>query len=412
MNPAPAWVAVAIFLGAYVVMTARHLRLLPLGRAGGAMVGAFLLLTTQVMTPEQAWRAVEPNTLALLFGMMIITASLDLAGFFDLAADLLLRRARDPVRLLHLVGWGSGLLAAFLVNDTVCLLLTPLVVGAVRRAGYPVTPYLFALCMGANIGSVATLGGNPQNMLIGALSGDRYAAFMLHLAPVGLGGLAILSGVLHRFFARELRACAVLETAGPKRGTDRSGLRRALIVLALTVAAFFGGARLSLAALGGACAILVMRRDDPQELFRRVDWTLLLFFAALFVLVEGVVRAGAAEWLYRPFAPWLGEGVRRSAVVFSLLAVVGSNLVSNVPFILVARPWVELLDDPVRQWRILAMATTFAGNLTILGSVANVIVIDLASGAERIGFWRYLKVGLPVTLLTLAWGLLVLLLLP
>lgn len=412
MNPAPPWVAVAIFVAAYIVMTARHLRLLPLGRAGGALVGAFLLLTTQVMTPAEAWHAVEPNTLALLFGMMVITAALDLGGFFDLAAGFLLRRAPGPVRLLHLVAWSAGILSAFLVNDTVCLLLTPLVVGAVQRAGYPVVPYLFALCMGSNIGSVATLGGNPQNMLIGALSGDRYAVFLLHLAPAALGGLAILSAVLHRFFAAGLRRSHREGPVALETPAARPGLRRALVVLGLTVAAFFGGARLSLAALGGACAILVSRRDDPHDLFQRVDWTLLLFFASLFVLVDGLVRAGAAEWLYRLFSPWMGEGPRRQAVVFSLLAVVGSNVVSNVPFILVAQPWVDGLAEPARQWRILAMATTFAGNLTILGSVANVIVMDLASGAGRIGFWQYLRVGLPVTVLTLAWGLAVLLLSP
>ncbi len=409
MNPAPPWVAVAVFVAAYFVMTARDLRFLPLGRAGGALVGAFLLIAAQAMTPEEAWAAIEPNTLVLLLGMMIIAAGLDIAGFFERAAVLLLARAGSPVALLHLTAWGAGVLSAFLVNDTVCLLLTPLLVAAVRRAGLPMVPYLFALCMGANIGSVATLSGNPQNMLIGALSGDRYRTFLLHMIPVALGGLLILSGILHAMFARELRTHGEVRTEAELPPVRHHLLRRALIILGLVVAGFLGGARLSLSALGGACAVLVLGGVDARKVFRRVDWLLLLFFASLFVLVEGVVRAGAAEWLHGLFQPLLGEGARRQAAVFSVLAVLGSNLVSNVPFILVARPWIGGLEDPVLQWRVLAMATTFAGNLTLLGSVANLIVIDLAGEGARIGFWRYLKVGLPVTIATTAWGLLVLL---
>ncbi len=188
-------------------------------------------------------------------------------------------------------------------------------------------------------------------------------------------------------------------------------MRWTLIVLLGVVIAFLAGARLSFAALAGACALLVSARVPPRHLFARVDWTLLLFFAALFVLVEGVVRAGAAEWMYDAFRPYLGETARRQAVVFTGLAVLGSNVVSNVPFILVARPWIGTLENPLLQWRVLAMATTFAGNLTILGSVANLIVIEAAGKEARLGFWTYLKVGVPVTVATTIWGLLVLLLL-
>ncbi len=404
------WIAIAVYLAAYVVITARGLRLLPLGRAGGALVGAFLMVLARVLTPEEAWAAIEPNTIVLLFGMMILTAYLDMAGFFEWAAARVLVQASGPVPLLHALVWTAGLLSAFLVNDTVCLLLTPLVILAARKAELPLRPYLFALCMGANVGSVATLGGNPQNMLIGALSGQSYRAFLLHLAPVAIGGLAIVSGILHLFFARELRARARPIAPARTPRIRRGMLRLTLVVLGLTVAAFFGGARLSTAALGGACAVLVLARAEPRHAFRRVDWTLLLTFAGLFVLVEGVVRAGAAEWMHDLFAPLLGDTARRQAAVFTGLAVLGSNLVSNVPFILVARPWMPALEDPALQWRVLAMATTFAGNLTILGSVANLIVLESAAGESRIGFLDYVKVGLPVTLATTAWGLGVLLL--
>lgn len=405
MNGSPPWVALLIFGTAYCVITAPNLRLLPLGRPAGALVGAFAMVLFGVLSTEEAWNAVEPNTIVLLLGMMIVTAYLDVAGFFSWAAARLLRVFRRPVPLMHALIWAAGILSAFLVNDTVCLLLTPLVLLSVRQAGLPLTPYFFALCMGANIGSVATLSGNPQNMLIGALSRDRYLHFLLHLAPVAAGGLLILSGLLHIFFAPTLRSAST-QIALPAVPRVRQGLLRlTLAVLGAVIVAFLSGAPLAFAALGGACALLVAARVPPRHLFHRVDWTLLLFFASLFVLVEGIVRAGAAEWLYQAFAPMLGEGARRQAAVFSLLAVAGSNVVSNVPFILVARPWIGGLEDPILQWRCLAMATTFAGNLTLLGSVANLIVIEAIGRDARIGFLDYFKIGLPVTLLTVAWGL-------
>jgi Na+/H+ antiporter NhaD/arsenite permease-like protein len=411
-NGAPPWVAVLIFLAAYIVITAPKLRLLPLGRPAGALVGAFAMVLAGVLTPEEAWTAIEPNTIVLLLGMMIVTAYLDTAGFFEWTAEKVIRRCGGPVPLLHALIWASGLLSAFLVNDTVCLLLTPLVLLSARRAGYPLLPYLFGLCMGANVGSVATLSGNPQNMLIGALSGDRYRVFLLHLAPVAIGGLAILSGILHLFFAHGLRSAAAARPAPAREPRLRLGLLRwTLIVLLGVVIAFLAGARLSFAALAGACALLVSARVPPRHLFARVDWTLLLFFAGLFVLVEGVVRAGAAGWMYDAFRPYLGETARRQAVVFTGLAVLGSNIVSNVPFILVAKPWIGTLENPLLQWRALAMATTFAGNLTLLGSVANLIVIEAAGKEVRVGFWTYFKIGVPVTIATTLWGLLVLLLL-
>jgi Na+/H+ antiporter NhaD/arsenite permease-like protein len=410
-NGAPPWVAVAVFLFAYVIITAPRLRLLPLGRPAGALVGAFLMVLLGVLTPEEAWSAIEANTIVLLLGMMVVTAYLDLAGFFGWAAAYVLRTFRGPVGLLHALIWASGLLSAILVNDTVCLLLSPFVLLAAKRAGYPVVPYLFALCMGANVGSVATLSGNPQNMLIGALSGDHYRTFLLHLAPAALGGLAIVSGILHLFFARRLRehAATAVEPAEPR--LHHGLLRLTLVVLIAVVIAFLAGIRLPFAALAGACALLVFGRVAPRHVFLRVDWTLLLFFASLFVLVEGIVRVGAAEWLHELFTPYLGETARRQAVVFSICAALGSNLVSNVPFILVARPWIGLLQEPELQWRALAMATTFAGNLTLLGSVANLIVLETAGREVRMSFWDYFKVGLPVTVATTAWGLFVLLLL-
>lgn len=417
MNGSPPWIAVAVFLFSYLIITAPKLRILPLGRPAGALVGAFLMVLFRVLSTEEAWQAIEETTIVLLLGMMVVTAYLDIAGFFGWTAGFVLRRFRTPVRLLHALVWASGVLSAFLVNDTVCLLMTPIVAVAVRRAGYPLTPYLFAICMGANVGSVATLSGNPQNMLIGSLSGDSYARFFLHMLPVALGGLAIVSGVLLVAFRRALRGAAASAPKPAASAVHRAGairvglLRLGLLVLGGIVIAFLAGVPLAFAALAGACALLIASRTPPRHVFLRVDWTLLLFFASLFVLVEGVVRAGAAAWLHAVFAPAMGAGLLQQATAFTGLAVLGSNVVSNVPFILVARPWMEGFADPTLMWRILAMATTFAGNLTILGSVANLIVLEAGDREARVGFWTYFKIGVPVTVATVLWGLAVLLLL-
>jgi len=411
VNGAPPWVAIAVFLFSYLIITVPQLSLLPLGRPAGALVGAFLMVLLGVLSAEEAWQAIEQNTIVLLLGMMIVTAYLDLAGFFGWAASWIHRVSHGPVRLLHVLIWSSGVLSALLVNDTVCLLLSPLVLMAARRAGYPIVPYLFALCMGANVGSVATLSGNPQNMLIGVLSGDSYRGFLLHQAAVALGGLAIVSGILHLFFARGLRRATLAPTIAAEPRLRPGLLRLTLLTLAGVVLAFLLGVHLPFAALAGACLLIVFGRIPPRHVFLRVDWTLLLFFASLFVVVEGVVRVGAAQWLHELFRPFLGESAARQAAVFSALAALGSNLVSNVPFVLVAQPWLETLREPRLQWRVLAMATTFAGNLTLLGSVANLIVLEAAGREVRVGFLDYFKVGLPVTLATMAWGLAVLLLL-
>ena len=180
--------AVVIFCVTYLLISGRQLKILPLNRPAAALLGTVLMVAFGVLTPEQAYRAVDYDTLVLLLGMMLISAYLFLAGFFDWAADWILRRARTPqALLLHLI-FTSGILSALLVNDIVCLMLTPLVVAVMVRGKLPLAPYLLALAMSANLGSVATLVGNPQNMIIGHLSRIPFLRFSASLAPGGPGG--------------------------------------------------------------------------------------------------------------------------------------------------------------------------------------------------------------------------------
>ena len=273
----------------------------------------------------------------------------------------------------------------------------------IQRHRLPPLPFLLALATAANTGSVATLVGNPQNMLCATLGGLAYRHHLLLLGPVAVVGLAVNHALLLWVFRRELRSAALATGAlasppppAPLEPADSRGDRRHRRRL-------HGSApNLAWSATAGFVALMLLHRRDTRQLWGRIDWSLLLFFCGLFVVVEGLVRSGlpAAVFARYPLAVarrCLG-GLR--AGVF----LIGSNVVSNVPFILVVRDQMATLPDPRLAWELLAMASTFAGNLTLLGSVANIIVAESAREIGGIGFWDYLKVGVPLALLTTAMG--------
>src|SRR5438874_2305012 len=198
-------VAIAIFALAYLLISGRRLKVLPLNRPAAALLGAVLMVECGVMTPEQAYRAVDYNTLVLLLGMSLLSAYFHLAGFFDATANRVLKVARTPRRLLLYPVVTSGALSALLVNDTLCFMFTPLVVAVVLRGKLPLLPYLLALAMSANIGSVGTLVGNPQNMIIGQLSRLPFARFSASMLPAAAAGLTIQYAVLRLGFRDALR---------------------------------------------------------------------------------------------------------------------------------------------------------------------------------------------------------------
>ena len=405
--------ALAIFALTYLLISGRRLKMLPLNRPAAALLGTVLMVLAGVLTPEQAYRAVDYDTLVLLLGMSLISAYLYLAGFFDWTADWVLRTAGTPRRLLLYLILTSGVLSALLVNDTICFMLTPLVVAVVVRGRLPLLPYLLALAMSANLGSVATLVGNPQNMIIGHLSHLRFLHFSAALLPVAAAGLAIQYGILARGFRRELGAAALPDGREPvefaARPLDRRLLGITLGVLGLVFAGFLAGFDLSWTALSGAALIMVLARRDTHEVLKLVDWHLLLFFAGLFVVVEGLNSTGAPDQLFARLHGLFGRTAGAQAWNLAWFSVAGSNLFSNVPFVLVAGKWIPGFAHPALMWQVMALATTFAGNLTILGSVANIIVVESARGRLEVGFWDYAKYGIPVTILTTVTGMLILL---
>ena len=404
-------VAVAIFAFTYLLIGGRRLKVLPLNRPAAALLGAVLMVECGVMTPEQAYRAVDYNTLVLLLGMSLLSAYFHLAGFFDATASRVLKVARTPRRLLLYLVAISGALSALLVNDTLCFMFTPLVVAVVLRGKLPLLPYLLALAMSANIGSVCTLVGNPQNMIIGQLSGLPFVRFSASLLPVAAAGLAIQYAVLSFVFRDVLGNATVQAGEGPARPLDRRLLRIAMAALMLVFTGFVSGFDLSWTALAGAALVMVLARRDTHEVLKHVDWHLLLFFAALFIVVEGLNRTGLPDQVYSQLRGVFGATTSAQAWNLAWFSAFGSNIFSNVPFVLVAGKWISGFAQPELMWKVMALATTFAGNLTILGPVANIIVFESARGHVEVGFWDYARLGIPVTILTTVVGMLMLLLL-
>jgi Na+/H+ antiporter NhaD/arsenite permease-like protein len=401
--------AVAIFTLTYLAIAAGRFPWLSVDRPAAALLGAVCMVATRVLTPAAAGAAVNGETLGLLLGMMILAAYLAEAGFFRWASWRVIRSAGTPRTLLWGLTLTAGALSAFLVNDTVCLMMTPLVVRIVDDADLPPLPFLLAVAFGANAGSVATLTGNPQNMIVGTLSGIPYAAFARALALPAAASLVAVAALLQLLFRRELPRRPLASTALPPPPLDRRLLAKALLATGLALAGFLGGLELAWTALFAAALCMAVAGRAPREALARVDWPLLVFFAGLFVVVAGVGRAGVAEVMFRAVEPALGAAPARQAAVFGLFSVGASQVVSNVPFVILAGEWIPKLADPELCWLATALSATLAGNLTIVGSVANLIVLELAGDRGRVGFWRFLRYGSVVTALTLAAGLAILL---
>ena len=393
-----------IFALTYLALAVGRIPGLRIDRAGIALVGAALMLSCGVLTLRDAARAVDYRTIVLLFGMMVIVSYLRMAGFFALATERIASRFSSPMALLAVTIGLSGTLSAFLVNDVVCVALTPLVLHLCGRLKRPPIPYLVGLATASNIGSVATITGNPQNIIIGSLSGISYLRFAARLAPVALIGLAVNFAVVALVYREQLRGG--LNDAPPddraRPRVHRPLLIKTVSVTLVTIGLFFAGFPIALVSLAAA-GVMMLGRVRPEKVYEAVDWPLLVMFCGLFVVVDAFEVNVVRTWGIDRWSALLGSPV----VMVSGLSVALSNLVSNVPAVLLFRPLMAAMSDPNREqaWLSLAMSSTLAGNLTLLGSVANLIVVENArrSGTD-LGFVEYLKVGVPLTILTTLMG--------
>lgn len=364
---------------------------LRMNRATIALVASAVLIALGTVSLEAAWRSIDADTIVFLLSMMVVNAYLSYAGFFNLALLYLLRLTRSPFGLLALLTLGTGILSAFFLNDTLALVSTPLTLQLAATLGLNPIPYLLAIAGATNIGSLATLSGNPQNILIGSFSGIGYLPFAQALAPIAIVGLGVQIALLWWLYpeVRSLKPCP--PPTLPKLRLHRPLLLKTAIVTGLLVMAFAIGLPLGESAFLAAAALLITRRIKPQRVLQAVDWSLLVMFSGLFVLTYCV----QSLQLLNAFAGWVSDPPGLLVITAIL-----SNLISNVPAVLLLQSFIAL--DATQDWLILAAGATLAGNLTLFGSVANLIVAEAAAAqGHPLSFKQHLAFGLPLTLITL-----------
>jgi Na+/H+ antiporter NhaD/arsenite permease-like protein len=389
-----------IFAITYIVIALGEVPFFRIDRTGAAMAGAVAMVVSGAITEKAAAHAIDLHTLALLLGMMLVVANLRVSGAFALFARVMLGWAHSGYGILAMTIAAAGILAAFFINDVVCIALTPLILDAAAAAELDPVPLLMGVATAANIGSAATITGNPQNMIVAGFAHLSYAPFMLRLAPAAIVGLIVdyaLIVVIYRARISHAHQSAIAVSRAPR--VNRPLMIKSTIVAVTVLVMFVLGYPTDLVALAAGTFLLFTRRIKPARIYRLVDWTTLAMFAGLFVVVAGLQTTGFAAATLKMVG---AERLANPVVLTSVVAVL-SNLVSNVPAVLLFRPLYPMLGSSRAVALLIASASTYAGNLTVVGSIANLIVIEQARmrGVE-ISYREYLRIGVPVTLLTLA----------
>ena len=370
-------------------------------RAGAAIIGSVVLIGSGVLSFDEASRSVDYRTIVILFSMMVVVANLKLSGFFELLGSQMVRRVASRKQLLAAVIVISGITSAIAINDIVCLLFTPVVLLVCERTRCNPVPHLLGVAMASNIGSAATLLGNPQNILVGGLSGLSFQSYFIAAAPVAVLGLICTYAALSCFYRQEMADS--WNVTGMVTGSIHPYLMgKSLLVLFLIVAAYIAGVELALASAAGAALLLVTRRVNPNKVYTSIDFNLLVVFTGLFVVVAGVEKSRLMEQILKCLS---FEGFE-SIGWFALLTMLVSNVVSNVPAVLLLKFFIPA-EQPDLWWKALALFSTLAGNLTITGSIANLIVVEIAKKQRvEISAKEYFFVGFPLTLCITGLGVL------
>jgi Na+/H+ antiporter NhaD/arsenite permease-like protein len=398
MSPNP-WITLAIVVIIFIGIAIGRYPIIKSNRTTIALMGVALLIVTNQVRFKDIPGYFDFDTLVLLFSMMIINANLKLSGFFTLAGRAIVRLARSPRSFLALEILVVGVLSALFLNDTICLMFAPFIIHLTDKLKRNPIPYLIALATASNLGSVATPTGNPQNMIVGVASGLTFLEFSRALAPVAFLGLGVIWVILVRMYPTELRTGdRFLPQEDEAEAISRPLLVKTLVIAAGMLAAFLLGAPIALASFLAASILLITRRHLPQMVFAEFDWTLLVFFGALFVVSGSLETSGVTRMIDL-------NAISQQANIWNLTAITAvlSNLISNVPAVLLLKPVVANMANAHLGWLTIATASTLAGNLTLLGSVANLIVAETAKRWRiELSFWEYTKSGFLITLISLA----------
>ncbi|BAY12680.1 anion transporter [Calothrix sp. NIES-2098] len=364
---------------------------LRMNRATIALVGSAFLIALGAVNLPEAWQAIDANTIIFLLSMMVVNANLAYAGFFGRSLSMLLSITRSPLGLVIALTFSSGILSAVFLNDTIALIFTPFTLNLTQALGLNPIPYLLAIAGATNIGSVCTLSGNPQNILIGSFSNIPYLDFLHALAPVALIGLVIQIGLLCLLYPdlRSIQPCQ--HKVDGNHRIFKPLFNKTLVITTGLLIAFAVGLPLAESALVAASLLLITRRLKPQRILQRIDWNLLVMFSGLFILTRVTEKLNLLQLFT--------QAVNTSASFLSVTVIL-SNLISNVPAVLLLHPLIP--KDDTQYWLLLAAGSTLAGNLTLFGSVANLIVVEAATNlGYKLTFLEHLRFGVPLTLCTL-----------
>ena len=373
-----------------------------------AVLGGVLMLLLGVVTPSEAWDYINFEVILQLAGMMMLTASLQYCGFFEIVVDFLMRRFDGRRRFLSGVMAITACLSAVMLNDAVVLIFTPIVLRCCQRMRADPVPYMVGVFVSANIGSAATVVGNPQNALVASMAGIGFLDYSIRVIPLTVICMAVAMLMMSRMYGGRLDT-GDASLSGETFHTREVDKYRLCAVLAVTVTALvlfalsvpLGLRIYQIALAAGAVSLIIVLTDSMRAggyVIRHVDWSILLFFTGLFVVIAGAVSSGLLDSMSELFG--MGDGNVPSIGVLSGFSTVLANLVSNVPSVMLIG---QLLPEgDMVLWITLAVTSTFAGNLTLIGAAANIIVEDEGEKhGIRMDFFRYLRVGIPIAVITI-----------
>ncbi len=389
-----------IFLVTYAGIAIGEIPGLALDRTGIAILGAIAMVASGVMSTEEAIRAIDFSTILLLYSLMVISSQFRLGGFYTWIALKITAMTDRPWRFLFIMMLASGGLSALLTNDIICFAFTPVIIMSTLKAGLNPVPYLIGLAMSANIGSAATIIGNPQNMLIGQIGRLPFGEFILWCLPPSVFSLTGAYFVLRVFYSKKIFLQPPTLSLQPEAlpSFNRHQSTKGIIALLVLITLFFTPIPREVSAIVIAGLLLCSRTMRTRSILENIDWHLLTLFSALFIVIQAIEIIHLPERILG-FLEANGMSLH-SPYNLTIISTIVSNLVSNVPATMLLTRFLE--QGVHEQWYVLALSSTYAGNLIVIGSIANLIVFEIASGyGVKITFKEHAKSGIPATILSL-----------
>ena len=399
-------VALIIFIFTYALISIRRMRGARLTRPTSALLGAALMIIFGIVSINQALESIDISILFLLIGMMIIVSVFEISGFFNWAVTKLVSFSKTSGTLLIIISVSTAFLSALFLNDAIVLFFTPIILKISKETNINPEPFLLSEIFSANIGSVATEIGNPQNAYIAIESHIPFFYYSSLLLPISIASLIISISIIYLFYKKEMRI--KITAVKKKQEIKHPNLLYAGVITMLAIlVSFFFVQDIAFVPFIGASILLfitpLIANEDPRKIIKEVDWGIILFFIGLFIVLEGVNVSGILSAMMNLFATY-GMPLHNPVWYVTFVTVL-SNLVSNVPAVMLLSP----VTHQTSFWLALAMASTLAGNATIIGAAANIIVLEISSAyGIEINWLRFSRVGFPVTLITIILGTLIL----